>query len=1040
MARFFIDRPIFSWVIALSIMIAGALSMTQLPISRYPTVAPPSVAITAVYPGASAQVVENSVTQIIEQSLTGLDGLIYLSATSDSSGASQITATFATGTDPDLAQVQVQNKIQSATALLPSQVQQQGVTVSKSGEGFLMVIGFVSEDGSMGRVDIADYLVANVADQIARVDGVGGTRVFGGQYAMRIWLDPNTLHSYQLSVSDITSAVQAQNQQVSIGQVGGAPAEEGQQINFTINTRGRLQTAEEFSDIVIRSNPDGSLLRLGEVARVELGSEQYGLETHYNGQMAGGMAVTLASGANALETAAAVKELLDEIAPFLPEGLKAEIPFDNTPFVEVAIQGVVTTLLEAVVLVFIVMFLFLQNWRATLIPTIAIPVVLLGTFGVLAVFGFSINMLTMFAMVLAIGLLVDDAIVVVENVERLMSEEGLSPKEAARKSMDQITGALVGIGVVLSAVFVPMAFLGGATGVIYQQFSITIVSAMTLSVIVAIVFTPALCATMLKPIQKGHHIKDTGFFGWFNRTFDRANDRYQRVVKGIIGFRKSFFAAFLVIVGLMVLLFLKLPTGFLPNEDQGSIYAQIIGPVGATKEHTMEVIEQVEDYLLNEEAGVISDAFTVQGFSFAGSGQANGMAFISMTDWSERPNPEQSAQALANRANAAFSKIEGATIFAFAPPPITELGNSAGFTFYLKDNGSQGHEALIAARNQLLGLAAQNPKLTRVRPNGLEDAPQLKVLIDNAKAAAHGLSIRDINTTLGVAWGGLYIDDFIDRGRVKRVYLQSEAQFRMQPEDFEKWSVPNNQGEMVPFSAFGTTEWDYGSPRLERYNGVSAVQIQGEGASGTSSGDAMLEIEKLVEQLPDGFGIEWTASSYQERQAGNQTTLLYALSLLMVFLALAALYESWSIPTAVLLAAPLGIVGAVLANMLRGFERDVYFQVAMLTTVGLTSKNAILIVEFAKINLENGMKLIEATLHAVKDRLRPILMTSLAFGLGVVPLAIASGAGSGAQQAIGTGVLGGMLVGTFLGIFFVPLFFFLIERLFIRKKGHQSHA
>ncbi|MBC2607358.1 efflux RND transporter permease subunit [Pelagicoccus albus] len=1040
MAKFFIDRPIFSWVIALTIMIAGALSMTQLPISRYPTVAPPSVSISAVYPGASAQVVEDSVTQIIEQSLTGLDGLIYLSATSDSSGVSQITATFETGTDPDIAQVQVQNKIQSATALLPSQVQQQGVTVSKSGEGFLMVLGFVSEDGSMGRVDIADYLVANVADQIARVDGVGGTRVFGGQYAMRIWLDPNKLQSYELSVSDITSAVQAQNSQVSIGQLGGAPAVEGQEINFTINTRGRLETADEFADIVVRSNSDGSLLRLSDVARVELGSQEYGQETHYNGQQAGGMAVSLASGANSLATAAAVKEAIKEMEPFLPEGLRVVIPFDNTPFVEVAIEGVVHTLLEAVVLVFIVMFLFLQNWRATLIPTIAIPVVLLGTFGILSLFGFSINMLTMFAMILAIGLLVDDAIVVVENVERLMSEEGLSPKEAAKKSMDQITGALIGIGVVLSAVFVPMAFLGGATGVIYQQFSVTIVAAMGLSVIVAIIFTPALCATMLKPIEKGHHIKDTGFFGWFNRTFDRTNNGYQGIVGKIIGHSKSFFAAFLVIVGLMVLLFMKLPTGFLPNEDQGSIYAQIIGPVGATKEHTLEVLEEVENFLMNDEKGVVSDAFTVQGFSFAGAGQGNGMAFVSLENWDDRPNPEQSAQALAGRANAAFSRIEGATVFAFAPPPITELGNSAGFTFYLKDNGGQGHEALIAARNQFFGMAAQNPRLTNVRPNGLEDTPQLRVIIDNAKATSLGLSISEINTTLGVAWGGLYIDDFIDRGRVKRVYMQSEAEHRMQPEDFNDWSVRNSDGEMVPFSAFGTTEWSYGSPRLERYNGVPAVQIQGQGSNGTSSGDAMLEVEKLVEQLPAGFGIEWTGSSYQERQAGDQTTLLYALSLLMVFLALAALYESWTIPTAVLLAAPLGIVGAVLANMARGFERDVYFQVAMLTTVGLTSKNAILIVEFAKINLESGMKLMEATLHAVRDRLRPILMTSLAFGLGVVPLAIASGAGSGAQMAIGTGVLGGMLVGTFLGLFFVPLFFFVIERLFIRKKGHQSHA
>lgn len=1040
MARFFIDRPIFSWVVALVIMIAGTLAMTTLPISRYPTVAPPSVSINAVYPGASAQVVEDSVTQIIEQSLTGLDGLIYMSATSDSSGVSQITLTFATGTDPDIAQVQVQNKIQSATPLLPSIVQQQGINVTKSGEGFLMVVGFVSEDGSMDRVDVADYLTANIADQVARVDGVGGARVFGGQYAMRIWLNPHVLKAYDMSVSEITSAITAQNQQVSIGQLGGAPFVEGQEINFSINTKGRLTSADEFAEIIVRSNPDGSVLKLKDVARVELGAEQYGFETHYNGKQAGGMAISLASGANALETAARVQELLKELEPFYPENLRAVIPFDNTPFVRVAIEGVVHTLIEAVVLVFLVMFLFLQNWRATLIPTIAIPVVLLGTFGILAALGFSINMLTMFAMILAIGLLVDDAIVVVENVERLMSEEGLSPKEAAKKSMDQITGALIGIGVVLSAVFVPMAFLGGATGVIYRQFSATIVSAMALSVIVAIIFTPALCATMLKRIEKGHHVKETGFFGWFNRMFDKNNNRYQGIVRRIITFRKSSFAAFLIVVGLMVLAFLRLPTSFLPNEDQGSIYVQVIGPVGGTAENTLEVLKQVEDYMLNEESDVVEELFTVQGFSFAGGGQSNGMGFVSLKDWSQRPNPEQSAQALAMRASIAFSQIQGASVFAFAPPPITELGNSTGFTFYLKDNAGQGHEALMAARNQLLGMAAQNPKLTKVRPNGQEDTPQLRVIVDNAKATALGLSIGEINNTLGVAWGGRYIDDFIDRGRVKRVYVQAEAPYRMQPEDFEFWSVRNDQGEMVPFSSFATTEWTYGSPRLERYNGVSAVQIVGEGVAGISSGDAMLEIEKMAGQLPDGFGIEWTATSYQERQAGDQTTLLYALSLLIVFLALAALYESWSIPTSVLLAAPLGIVGAVLANMLRGYERDVYFQVAMLTTVGLTSKNAILIVEFAKINLEGGMRLMDATLHAVKDRLRPILMTSLAFGLGVVPLVLADGAGSGAQRAIGTGVLGGMVVGTALGIFFVPLFFFLIERLFIRKKGHETHA
>ncbi len=1041
MAHFFIDRPIFSWVIALIIMIAGGLAMTTLPISRYPTIAPPAVTINAVYPGASAQVVEDSVTQIIEQNMTGLDGLIYMSATSDAAGRATITLTFETGTDPDIAQVQVQNKLQRAMPLLPSAVQQQGVNVSKSGEGFLMVVGFVSEDGSMSRDDIADYVVTSVVDPLSRVDGVGGVQVFGSQYAMRIWIDPNVLHTYKLSVGEVISAIQAQNQQVSIGQLGGAPSVPGQEINFTINTRGRLQTAEEFAEIVVRSNTDGSLIKLGDIARIGLGSQDYGFQSFYNGQLATGAAISLSSGANALDTAERVRELMDELEKFFPPGLRAVFPFDNTPFVQVAIEGVVHTLLEAIVLVFLVMFLFLQNWRATLIPTIAIPVVLLGTFGVLAVLGFSINMLTMFAMVLAIGLLVDDAIVVVENVERVMSEEGLSPREAARKSMTQITGALVGIGVVLSAVFVPMAFLGGATGVIYRQFSATIVSAMALSVFVAIIFTPALCATMLKPIAKGHHIKENGFFGWFNRTFDRSNQRYQGIVGGIINRSKRFMLVFAVISALMVFLFIRLPSSFLPNEDQGMLFTMIIGPVGSTQEDTISVIRQVEKFYLEDEGDLVSDIMAVQGFSFAGVGQSAGMAFVNLKPWDERTEAHQSADALAMRAMGAFSQIKEAMVFAFAPPPITELGTSTGFTFYLKDNAAQGHQALMDARNQLLGLAAQSPMLMNVRPNGLEDAPQLRVEIDVQKASALGLNIAEINRTLGVAWGGLYIDDFIDRGRVKRVYIQAEAPYRMQPEDFHAWSVRNADGEMVPFAAFGSTYWDYGSPRLERYNGVPAVQVQGEGAPGVSSGEAMLEIERLVQQLPAGFDIEWTATSYQEREAGGQTGLLYTLSLLIVFLALAALYESWSIPTAVLLAAPLGVIGAVLANMLRGMERDVYFQVAMLTTVGLTSKNAILIVEFATINLKNGMRLVPATLAAVRDRLRPIIMTSLAFGMGVLPLVFASGAGSGAQRAIGTGVFGGMLLGTFLGIFFIPLFFYVIERLFIRKKpGGETHA
>lgn len=1033
MARFFIDRPIFAWVIAIIIMLAGALSITQLPIARYPTIAPPTVSINANYPGASAQVVEDSVTQIIEQNMKALDGLLYMSATSQSSGGANITLTFESGTNADIAQVQVQNKLQLATPLLPQIVQQQGISVTKTGEGFLMVIGFVSQDGTLNRDDIADFLAANIVDPLSRVPGVGSTQVFGAKYAMRIWLDPNKLNTYRLSTGDVISAIQAQNQQVAVGQLGGTPSVPGQQLNATINARGRLQTPEQFRDIVVRANTAGSVLTLGDIARVELGSENYGVISRYNGQPAAGLAVSLATGANALRTAAAVTEAIRQLEPGFPRGVKAVVPFDTTPFVAVAIKGVVMTLLEAIALVFLVMYLFLQNFRATLIPTIAVPVVLLGTFAVLAALGFSINMLTMFAMVLAIGLLVDDAIVVVENVERLMTEEGLSPLEATRKSMDQITGALVGIGLVLSAVFVPMAFLGGSTGVIYRQFSATIVSAMALSVLVAVILTPALCATMLKPVEKGHHYHDTGFFGWFNRTFDRGNERYQGAVRGILSRRKRFLAVFLAMVGVMVVLFLRLPSSFLPAEDQGILFTQIQAPVGATQERTMAVVRQVEEHFLEHEKEAVEDLFTVLGFSFGGAGQNNGMAFVNLRDWDERQTEELSVSAIAGRAMARFSQIKDALVFAFAPPPVTELGTSAGFVFYLKDNAGLGHDALIAARNQLLPGARESALLVNVRPAGQEDTPELRIVIDNEKAASLSLSHAEINNTLAVAWGGRYIDDFIDRGRVKRVFVQADAPFRMVPGDFNQWYVRNTRGEMVPFSAFASFHWDYGSPRLERYNGVSAVQINGEGARGVSSGDAMMEIERIAEQLPEGFGLEWTGTSYQERAAGAQTPLLYSLSLLIVFLCLAALYESWTIPTAVLLAAPLGVLGAVLANVMRGMERDIYFQVAMLTTVGLTSKNAILIVEFARDNLEKGMHLVEATMAAVRDRLRPILMTSLAFGLGVLPLAISSGAGAGAQRAIGTGVLGGMIIGTLMGLFFVPLFFVVVQHLFGKK-------
>ncbi len=1033
MAQFFIGRPIFAWVIAIVIMIAGVLSITQLPISMYPSIAPPTVEISASYPGASAETVEASVTQIIEQSMKGLDGLIYMSANSSSNGNASVTLTFDNDVDPDIAQVQVQNKLQLAMPLLPQEVQRQGVSVTKANTGFLMVIGFVSQDGSMSRDDISDYVAANIVDPISRVQGVGNVQVFGAQYAMRIWLDPNKLEVYRLTPSDIVRAVQAQNQQVTVGALGAAPAVPGQQINATITAQSRLQTPGEFRDIVLRTSRDGSVLTLGEVARVELGAESYEFISRYNRQPSSGLAVMMATGANALETAAAVEAQIEEMAPFFPQGLQAVIPFEVTPFVRLSIENVIETLIEAIVLVFLVMYLFLQNFRATLIPTIAVPVVLLGTMAVLFALGFSINMLTMFASVLAIGLLVDDAIVVVENVERVMSEEGLSPVEATRKSMRQISGALVAIGLVLAAVFVPMAFLGGATGVIYRQFSATIVSAMALSVLVALILTPALCATILKPLKKGEHHGEKGFFRWFNRNYDRVSGKYRKAVRGMMARSWRFMAVFAVLVALMAVLFLNRPSSFLPPEDQGTLFAMVQGPVGATQQRTMETVRTVEDYFLQDEA--VASLFTVQGFSFAGgAGQNNAMAFIKLKDWSERETEELGVDAVAGRAMAALSQIQDAMVFAFAPPAMPELGTSAGFVFYLKDNANVGHEALLAARNQFLGAAMQNPLLVNVRPAGQEDAPQFKLDVDVEKAGALGLSVADINSTLSVAWGGQYIDDFIDRGRVKRVFIRADAPYRMVPEDFNLWSVRNNQGEMVPFSAFASWRWDFGSPSLARYNGVPAMQIDGEAAPGVSSGEAMAEVERIVSELPQGIGLEWTGLSYQERLAGAQTPLLYTLSILIVFLCLAALYESWTIPTSVMLVAPLGILGIAIAATLRGLERDVYFQVAMLTTVGLTSKNAIMIVAFATDYLEQGLDLASATMQAVRDRLRPILMTSLAFGMGVLPLALADGAGSGAQRAIGTGVLGGMIGGAFLGLFFSPLFFVVVRRIFSRRE------
>ncbi len=1040
MPRFFIDRPIFAWVIAIVIMLAGILAIMGLPIAQYPAIAPPSISVVGSYPGASAKTVEDAVTQVIEQKMKGIDGLRYIASTSDSTGNVNITLTFVSGTNPDIAQVQVQNKLQLAIPLLPAEVTQQGLVVSKATKNFLMVLGFISEDGSMKQIDLGDYVNANILDPVSRVAGVGEVTVFGSQYAMRIWLDPAKLQSYQLTPADIIASVKAQNTEVSAGSLGGAPAVEGQQLNATVSAQSRLQTAEQFGEITLKTTTNGASVKLKDVARMELSSENFEILARYNGNPATGMAIKAATGANALETATMVKAKIAELSPQFPPGMKSVVAFDTTPFVKISIEEVVKTLIEAVILVFLVMYLFLQNFRATLIPTLAVPVVLLGTFGILSAFGYSINTLTMFAMVLAIGLLVDDAIVVVENVERVMSEEGLSPIEATKKSMTQITGALIGIAMVLSAVFVPMAFFGGSTGVIYRQFSITIVSAMVLSVIVAMVFTPALCATFLKPVEKGHKDSNTGFFGWFNRSFDKSSNRYQGWVGSMIRRSGRSMVSYALLLGVLVIVFMRLPTSFLPMEDQGIMFTQIQLPTGATQERTMEVVKKVEQHFIVNEKDTVASVFSVAGFSFGGRGQSSGIAFVRLKDWSERTSEESHVPAVVGRAMGFFATIKDAMVFAFAPPAVLELGNATGFDLQLQDRGGLGHEGLTAARNQLLGLAAKNPMLAGVRPNGQDDTPQYKLTVDQEKAAALGLSIAEVNTVLSTAWGGSYVNDFIDRGRVKKVYMQGQSDSRMLPADIDKWFARNNKGDMVPFSAFTSGKWEYASPRLERYNGQPSMQIQGEPAPGQSSGAAMIEMERLIAQLPPGVGFEWTGVSLEERESGSQTPQLYAISLLIVFLCLAALYESWSIPFSVLLVVPLGVIGTVLGSSLFGLANDVYFQVALLTVVGLAAKNAILIVEFAKDLQDQGVELKEATLQAVRLRLRPILMTSIAFGLGVLPLALSSGAGSGSQNAIGIGVLGGMLTATFLGIFFVPVFFVMVRGYFTPGASAPASA
>jgi HAE1 family hydrophobic/amphiphilic exporter-1 len=1040
MSRFFLDRPVFAWVIAIAMMLAGGLAIYNLPVSQYPPIAPPSIAITAVYPGASAKTVEDSVVQIIEQKMTGLDRMLYMSATSDSSGTGAITLTFAPGTDPDLAWSKVQNKLQLAMPMLPEVVQRQGVTVSKSTRNYLMLVGLISEAEGVDNNDLTDYAVSQIQPTLARVPGVGEVEAFGSQYAMRVWLDPDRLTEYNMTIADVIAAIRTYNVQVSAGQFGGTPAVPGQRLNASILVQSLLKTPEEFGSIPLRNNPDGSIVRVRDVARTELGTEFYDVKAAYNGKPAAVLAVRQEPGANALDTAAGVKAKLEELSRYFPPGMKVVYPYDTTPFVRVAIGEVVRTLFEAVILVFLIMYLFLGNMRATLVPTIAVPVVILGTFGILGALGFSINMLTMFAMVLAIGLLVDDAIVVVENVERVMSEEGLPPWEATRKSMEEITGALVGIGFVLSAVFAPMIFFPGSTGIIYRQFSVTVIASMLLSVVVALVLTPVLCASLLKPVAKGHEAAESGFrllrpfFLGFDRVFFFLRDKYQNAVRRMLGARVISILAFLVIVVAMGFLFNRMPTAYLPDEDQGMLMAMMQLPVGATREQSEVVLDKIRNHFLVDQKEAVESCMTIAGVSFAGRGQNQGMAFVKLRDWELRGRPELKVKAVAGKAMGAFAGLRDAVAFAFPPPAVIELGQANGFDLMLQDRGGLGHEKLMDARKQLLTLAAKDPRLVRVRANGLDDVPEYRSDVDWEKAGTWGVPIGSIHNTISAAFGSAYVNDFIQGGRVKRVYVQADAPYRMLPSDMGRLYVRSSKGTMVPVNALASGRWAYDSPRLERYNSFAALNFLGEPAPGRSSGEAMRAMEEIVTQLPRGIGYEWTGLSYQERMGQAQTGLLYSFSILVIFLVLAALYESWTVPISIMLALPLGIIGGVMASSFRSLPNDVYFQIGLLTVLGLTTKNAILIVQFAKVRLEQGAGLVEATLEAAKLRLRPIVMTSMAFGFGVLPLAIAKGAGAGAQQAIGTSVLGGMVTATFLAIFFIPLFFVMVVQLFEGRK------
>ena len=1047
LSRFFLDRPVFAWVIAIIIMAAGGLAIYSLPISQYPPIAPPSIYIQAFYPGASAETVENSVTQIIEQKMTGLDKMIYMSATSDSAGASRIELTFEPGTDPDLAWAKVQNKLQLAMPSLPEVVQRTGISVGKATRNYLMMVGLISPDGSLDGNDLRDYAQSNLEKVLARIPGVGEVEVFGYQFAMRIWLNPEKLVDYHLTVGDVIAALRTYNVEVSAGQFGGAPAVKGQRLNASIIVQSLLKTPDEFAAVPLRINPDGSIVRIRDVGRTELGTDFYDVEAFYNGKPAAGLAIRMAAGANALDTARRVKEKMKEMSRFFPPGMQVVYPYDTTPFVKVAIEEVVQTLFEAILLVFLVMWLFMGNLRATLIPTIAVPVVLLGTFAVLGLFGFSINMLTMFAMVLAIGLLVDDAIVVVENVERIMSEEGLSPREATAKSMDQITSALIGIGLVLSAVFGPMAFFGGSTGVIYRQFSITIVSAMLLSVIVALILTPVLCATFLKPVRAGHEPAEDAipllrpFFLRFDRLFFRIRDLYVKIVERSFSRVLRYLVVYVLIVAAVGIVLLRLPTAYIPEEDQGILLTQVLMPTGSTLEQTQEVLDEVRHHFLEREKEAVESCMTISGIGFSGRAQNNGMVFVKLKDWKLRKRSDLRVQALAERAMAVFSRMRHAMVFAFPPPSVIELGNATGFDFQLLDRGGLGHEKLMMARNQLLYMASQDRRLAKVRPNGMEDVPEYRLDIDWEKAGALGVPLSSIHNTVSTAFGSAYVNDFIQGGRVKRVYVQADAPYRMLPKDIERLYVRNTSGKMVPFSSFSADRWTMGSPRLERYNGFPSLNIWGEPAPGRSSGEAMNAMEEMISKLPQGIGFDWTGLSYQERMASSQAPILYAFSVFVIFLCVAALYESWAIPIANLLMLPLGVFGALMATWIRGLHNDVFFQIGFLTTLGLSTKNAILIIQFAKERMARGQGLIEATLGAVRVRFRPVIMTSLAFFFGVLPLAIATGAGAGAMKAIGTAVTGGMLSATFIDLLYIPLFFVLVSRLFKGNlKGKVPNA